>query len=84
MGWNIGAGVIYQGERSAQRGSSYVPLSSYTLYDVNAGFEAKHWGAKFSIKNLFDKEYLVGTTPNAQLVNWGDPRAFRLSLNFKY
>ena len=84
LGWNIGAGVIYQGERSAQRGSSYVPLSSYTLYDVNAGFEAKHWGAKFSIKNLFDKEYLVGTTPNAQLVNWGDPRAFRLSLNFKY
>ncbi|MCJ8145623.1 TonB-dependent siderophore receptor [Acinetobacter sp. A3.8] len=84
LGWNIGAGVSYQGERSAQRGSSYVPLSSYTLYDVNAGYEAKHWGAKFSIKNLFDKEYLVGTTPNAQLVNWGDPRAFRLSLNFKY
>ncbi len=84
LGWNIGASANYQGERTAQRGTSYVPLSSYTLYDVSAGYEAKNWGAKFSVKNLFDKEYLVGTTPNAQLVNWGDPRTFRFSLNFKY
>ena len=84
LGWNVGASANYQGERTAQRGTSYVPLSSYTLYDVSAGYEAKNWGAKFSVKNLFDKEYLVGTTPNAQLVNWGDPRTFRFSLNFKY
>ena len=84
LGWNIGASANYQGERTAQRGTDYVPLSSYTLYDVSAGYEAKNWGAKFSVKNLFDKEYLVGTTPNAQLVNWGDPRTFRFSLNFKY
>jgi iron complex outermembrane receptor protein len=84
LGWNIGASANYQGERTAQRGTSYVPLSSYTLYDVSAGYEAKNWGAKFSVKNLFDKEYLVGTTPNAQLVNWGDPRTFRFSLNFKH
>ena len=84
LGWNVGAAVNYQGERSAQRGTDYVALSSYTLYDVSAGYEAKNWGAKFSVKNLFDKEYLVGTTPNAQLVNWGDPRTFRFSLNFKY
>ena len=84
LGWNIGASANYQGERTAQRGTDYVPLSSYTLYDVSAGYEAKNWGAKFSVKNLFDKEYLVGTTPNAQLVSWGDPRTFRFSLNFKY
>ncbi|MDH1519627.1 TonB-dependent siderophore receptor [Acinetobacter johnsonii] len=84
LGWNIGASANYQGARTAQRGTDYVPLSSYTLYDVSAGYEAKNWGAKFSVKNLFDKEYLVGTTPNAQLVNWGDPRTFRFSLNFKY
>nr|WP_228150463.1 TonB-dependent siderophore receptor [Acinetobacter puyangensis] len=84
LGWNIGAGVSYQGARSAQRGTYYVPLSNYTLYDVKAGYEAKHWGANFSIKNMFDKEYLVGTTPNAQLVSWGEPRTFRLTLNFKY
>ena len=84
LGWNIGASANYQGARTAQRGTSYIPLSSYTLYDVSAGYEAKNWGAKFSVKNLFDKEYLVGTTPNAQLVNWGDPRTFRFSLNFKY
>lgn len=84
LGWNIGASANYQGARTAQRGTDYVPLSSYTLYDVSAGYEAKNWGAKFSVKNLFDKEYLVGTTPNAQLVSWGDPRTFRFSLNFKY
>ena len=84
LGWNIGASANYQGARTAQRETYYVPLSSYTLYDVSAGYEAKNWGAKFSVKNLFDKEYLVGTTPNAQLVNWGDPRTFRFSLNFKY
>ena len=84
LGWNIGASANYQGERTAQRGTDYVPLSSYTLYDVSAGYEAKNWRAKFSVKNLFDKEYLVGTTPNAQLVSWGDPRTFRFSLNFKY
>ncbi|KAA8732374.1 TonB-dependent siderophore receptor [Acinetobacter qingfengensis] len=84
LGWNIGAGITYQGARTAQRTTYYVPLSSYTLYDVKAGYEAKHWGANFSIKNMFDKEYLVGTTPNAQLVSWGEPRTFRLTLNFKY
>ena len=84
LGWNIGASANYQGARTAQRETYYVPLSSYTLYDVSAGYEAKNWGAKFSVKNLFDKEYLVGTTPNAQLVSWGDPRTFRFSLNFKY
>ena len=84
LGWNIGASANYQGARTAQRETYYVPLSSYTLYDVSAGYEAKNWRAKFSVKNLFDKEYLVGTTPNAQLVSWGDPRTFRFSLNFKY
>lgn len=83
-GWNIGGGVSYQGARTSQRTTYYVPLASYTLYDVNAGYDAKRWGAKFSIKNLFDKEYLVGTTPNAQLVSWGEPRTFRLSVNFNY
>ena len=52
-----------------------LPLSSY---------EAKNWGAGLAIKNLFDREYLAGTTPNAQLVNWGDPRMIRLNVKFKY
>ena len=84
LGWNIGAGIRYQGSRTAQRNTDFVYLPSYTLIDVNAGYEAESWGAGLSIKNLFDKEYLAGTTPNAQLVNWGDPMMVRLNVKFKY
>lgn len=83
-GWNIGAGVRYQGNASAQRSTYFVYIPSYTLFDVNAGYEAKHWGASLSIKNLFDKDYIQGTTPNAQLVNFGNPRTFSFNLKFKY
>lgn len=84
LGWNIGAGIRYQDSRTAQRGTDFVYLPSYTLVDVNAGYEAKSWGAGLSIKNLFDKKYLAGTTPNAQLVNWGDPMMVRFNVKFKY
>lgn len=84
FGWNIGAGIRYQGSRTAQRNTDVVYLPSYALFDVNAGYEAKTWGAGLSIKNLFDKEYLAGTTPNAQLVNWGDPMMVRFNVKFKY
>ena len=84
LGWNIGAGIRYQDSRTAQRSTDFVYLPSYTLVDVNAGYEAKSWAAGLSIKNLFDKEYLAGTTPNAQLVNWGDPMMVRFNMKFKY
>ena len=84
FGWNIGAGIRYQDSRTAQRSTDFVYLPSYTLVDVNAGYEAKSWAAGLSIKNLFDKEYLAGTTPNAQLVNWGDPMTVRFNVKFKY
>ena len=84
LGWNIGAGIRYQGSRTAQRSTDFVYLPSYALFDVNAGYEAKNWGAGLTIKNLFDREYLAGTTPNAQLVNWGDPMMVRLNVKFKY
>ena len=84
LGWRVGAGMRYQGARTAQRGTDYVDLPTYVLFDVNAGYEAKDWSAGLSLKNLFDREYLAGTTPNAQLVNWGDPRMLRFNLSFKY
>ena len=84
LGWNIGAGARYQGSRTAQRNTAYIDLPTYVLFDVNAGYEAKSWGAGLSIKNLFDREYLGGTSPNAQLVTWGDPRMVRFNVKFKY
>lgn len=84
QGWNIGGGVRYQGASLAQRGTYYTPIASYTLFDVNAGYEAKHWGASLSVKNIFDKDYIQGTTPNAQLITFGNPRTFSFNLKFKY
>lgn len=84
QGWNIGGGVSYQGESLAQRTTYYTPIASYTLFNVNAGYQAKHWGASLSIKNLFDKDYIQGTTPNAQLITFGNPRTFTFNVNFKY
>ena len=84
LGWNVGAGMRYQGSSTAQRSTDYVELPGYVLFDINVGYDAKNWGAGLSIKNIFDREYLVGTTPNAQLVNWGDPRMIRFNVNFKY
>lgn len=69
LGWNMGAGVRLQGERTAQRGTYSVRMPSYTLFDVNAGYDAQRWGMGLSIKNLFDKDYIQGTTPNAQLLS---------------
>lgn len=84
LGWNMGAGVRFQGDRSAQRGSNHVDLPQYTLVDVNAGYEAPSWGVNLSIKNLFDREYISGTTPAATLITFGSPRTVMLSAKIKY
>lgn len=84
LGWNIGAGIRHQGSRSAERASYHVDMPSYTLFDINSAYEAKHWGAGLSIKNLFDKDYIQGTTPNAQLISFGSPRTFLFNVKFKY
>lgn len=84
LGWNLGAGLRLQGARTAQRGTAFVNLPKYTLLDLNAGYEAKSWGVNLAIKNLLDKDYIQGTTPNAQLISFGMPRTVVLSAKFKY
>ncbi|MCA1326290.1 TonB-dependent siderophore receptor [Herbaspirillum sp. alder98] len=84
LGWNTGAGARYQSARTSQRGVNYVALAGHTVFDVNAGYEADSWGVNLSIKNLFDKEYIQGTTPAATLITFGSPRTFLLTAKFKY
>ena len=84
LGWNLGAGLRLQGARTAQRGTAFVNLPKYTLLDLNAGYEAKSWGVNLAIKNLLDKDYIQGTTPNAQLISFGMPRTVVLSAKFRY
>lgn len=84
LGWYVGGGIRYQGERTAWRGTSFIDLPAYTVLDAKAGYEAKNWGLGLAVKNLTDKNYLIGTTPNSQLVSYGEPRNIRATLTFKY
>lgn len=84
LGWNMGAGLRLQGERTAQRGTYFVRLPKYTLFDLNLGYEAQSWGMNLAVKNLLDKGYIQGTTPNAQLISFGSPRTLVLTAKFKY
>lgn len=84
LGFYVGGGARYQGERTAWRGTSFMDLPAYTLLDLKAGYEAKNWGVGLAVKNVLDKEYLIGTTPNSQLVSYGEPRNIRATLKFKF
>lgn len=93
QGWYVGGGVRYQGKRTAWRTAinnsgvettHFIDLPDYTLLDLKAGYEAKNWGLDLAVKNITDKDYLIGTTPNAQLVSYGEPRNVRATLKFKF
>lgn len=90
LGWYLGGGVRYEGAHTAQRPnaiasrSTYAHLPAYTLVDVQTGYKANHWGANFSVKNLFEKHYYSGTTPNGALVTTGLPRTFHFGLTFDF
>jgi len=84
MGWNAGANARFQSARTAQRGVNYVALAEHTVFDVNAGYEAASWSVNLSVKNLFDKEYIQGTTPAATLITFGSPRTALLTAKFKF
>ena len=93
LGWYVGGGIRYQGDRRAWRTvvnssggetTHFMDLPAYTVFDAKASYEAKNWGAGLAVKNLTDKDYLIGTTPNAQLVSYGEPRNIRATLSFKY
>lgn len=93
LGWYVGGGLRYQGDRRAWRTAvdkqgveitHFIDLPAYVVLDAKAGYEAKNWGVGLSVKNLTNKDYLIGTTPNAQLVAYGEPRNIRATLTFKY
>ena len=74
LGWNIGASANYQGARTAQRGTDYVPVIELYMYDVSAGYEAKIGGAKFSVKTCLIKVLFSRNHTKCAIGQWGDPR----------
>ncbi|MBF7682238.1 TonB-dependent siderophore receptor [Acinetobacter sp. B5B] len=87
LGWYIGGGV--RGESSKPiTGDTSVKVPRFSLFDTEAGYNALHWGAQLSIRNLFNKEYYAGTIANRnndnRLVALGNPRQINFTLKFKY
>ena len=84
LGWNAGASVRLESGRTAHRGVNSVSLAGHTLVDANVGYEAKLWDVRLSVRNLFDKQYIQGTTPAVTLISFGSPRTIFLTADFKY
>lgn len=81
LGWYVGAGL--SGASSTELPGSTLRLAGYNIYNADAGYDAEHWGAQLSIRNLFDTEYYSGTIAN-RLVLFGNPRQINFTVKFKY
>lgn len=81
--WGVGLGVIYRG-RSFASTSNAVMLKSYSRYDgaiyytVNGNIDLQ-----LNVENLFDKKYFPSAHSDSN-ISPGMPRAFYLSVNFKF
>lgn len=86
-GWYIGAGVRGESAKPVI-GDTSIEVPSYALFDTEAGYNALHWGAQLSIRNMFDKQYYAGTFANTnnedRIVTLGNPRQINFTLKFKY
>ncbi|WP_151980587.1 TonB-dependent siderophore receptor [Acinetobacter guerrae] len=81
LGWYLGGAIRGESSKSYNGLDTHIP--SYILYDAEAGYDAAHWGAQLSIKNLFDKDYYAGLL-NSNMVTIGDPRQINFTVKFKY
>lgn len=84
MGWYVGAMYRYEDKHHAKRGKNQIVLPSYTLFDLETGYNTPKWGVDLSVQNLFDEKYYSGTSPNVSMVTHGDPRTWRLKFNYKF
>ncbi|MBF7684128.1 TonB-dependent siderophore receptor [Acinetobacter sp. B5B] len=86
-GWYLGTGV--RGESSKPiTGDPSFKVPAYALFDTEAGYDAKNWGAQLSIRNMFNKNYYAGYIANRDNENrvmaLGNPRQINFTLKFKY
>ena len=81
LGWYVGAGL--NGTSSTELSGLNINLPAYVVYNADAGYDAEHWGAQLSVRNLFDKDYYSGVIDN-RVVAFGNPRQVNFSVKFKY
>lgn len=85
-GWYIGGGV--RGESSKPIRNEDFNVPAYALFDTEAGYEAKNWGAQLSVRNMFNKAYYAGVIDNVnndnRVITLGNPRQINFTVRFKY
>ncbi|OZI61876.1 TonB-dependent siderophore receptor [Bordetella genomosp. 11] len=78
LGWELNGGV--RGESSRHAYGYEIP--GYTVADAGIAYNADHWRAALTVRNLFDKQYFAGGLRNA--VALGDDRTVLLTLGYRY
>jgi iron complex outermembrane recepter protein len=84
---DIGAGILYQGERQANSGNEY-QLPGYARVDLGVSYAfAKDFEARFQVNNLFDKTYYAAAQDSifgADQVAVGDKRLIQLTVTKRF
>lgn len=65
----------------AASGPQTFQLPGYTVFDLSAGYLGKDYKITAGIKNVFDRNYYVGSV-NENVVSPGDPRRLQLTLTY--
>lgn len=77
-GWELTGGLRGEGSRYTYG----YDLAGYVVADAGVAYNAEHWRAALTVKNLFDKDYFAGGVRNA--VALGDGRITLLTLGYRY
>lgn len=56
-------------------------LDSFTVVNLQFGYESEHLKVTAFAKNLFDEQYLTGIDSTGSLATIGDGRTFGLQVN---
>jgi outer membrane receptor for ferric coprogen and ferric-rhodotorulic acid len=80
--WRVGGSVYSQSDVFTSFG---VEQGSYTLVDLQAGYEAtRQLQLTFNARNIFDKRYYSSITEPIGGNFWGDPRSYSLTARYTF
>ncbi|WP_144638015.1 TonB-dependent siderophore receptor [Bordetella genomosp. 13] len=78
LGWEFTGGL--RGESTRHAYGYLIP--GYVVADAGVAYNAEHWRAALTVRNLFDKDYYAGGL--AQAVALGDGRTAMMTLGYRY
>lgn len=79
-GWSTTAGLRHESDKRGYSFDYVVP--AYTVFDAGLAYQARHWRAGLTVKNLFDKDYYAGGLNN-NVLPLGTPRQILMNVVFE-